>query len=74
MDLQLPPELEEKLNRMAAQTGRTADQVALDLLANSVEHDEWFRSEVEKGRLSATEGHLLDHEQVRSHISERYRG
>lgn len=74
MDLQVPPELEARLNRLAAQTGRTIDQVALDLLANSVEHDEWFRSEVEKGRLSAREGRLLDHQQVRSRINERYRG
>jgi predicted transcriptional regulator len=62
MDLQVPPELEAKLKRLAAQTGRTVDQVALDLLSNSVEHDEWFRHEVEKGRVSAREGQLLDHQ------------
>jgi predicted transcriptional regulator len=45
-----PPELEAKLTRLAAETGRTIDQVALDLLASSVDHDEWFRAEVEKGR------------------------
>jgi predicted transcriptional regulator len=50
VNLQVPPELEAKLTRLAAETGRTADQVALDLLASSVDHDEWFRSEVEKGR------------------------
>ena len=71
MDLQVPPELEAKLNRLAAQTGRTVDQVALDLLANSVEHDEWFRGEIEKGRLAASEGRLLDHQEVRSRINER---
>ena len=48
MNLQVPPELEAKLTRLAAETGRTADQVALDLLASSIDHDEWFRSEVEK--------------------------
>jgi len=74
MDLQVPPELEEKLNRLAAQTGRTVDQVALDLLSNSVDHDEWFRAEIEKGRVSASEGRLLDHQEVRSRINERYRG
>jgi hypothetical protein len=45
---------------------RTVDQVALDLLARSVEHDEWFRLEVEKGRSSAVEGRLLDHDEVAS--------
>ena len=53
MNLQVPPELEAKLTRLATETGRTADQVALDLLASSIDHDEWFRSEVEKGRASA---------------------
>ena len=53
MNLQVPPELEAKLTRLAAATGRTVDEVALDLLAASMNHDEWFRHEIEKGRLSA---------------------
>jgi predicted transcriptional regulator len=74
MDLHVPPELEAKLNRLAAETGRHADQVALDLLANSVEHDDWFRREVEKGRVAAREGRLLDHDEVASRMDQRYRG
>ena len=74
MDLQVPPELEAKLNRLAAETGRTVDQVALDLLISSIDHDEWFRREVEKGRVSAREGRLLDHDEVASRIDQRYRG
>ncbi len=74
MDLHVPPELEAKLNRLAAETGRNAGQVALDLLAISVDHDDWFRREVEKGRLSAREGRLLDHDEVASRIDQRYRG
>ena len=74
MNLQVPPELEERLTRLAEGTGRTVDQVALDLLANSVDHDEWFRSEVEKGRVSAREGRLLDHDEVASRMDRRYRG
>ena len=74
MNLQVPPELEAKLTRLAAESGRTVDQVALDLLENSVGHDEWFRREVEKGRLSDREGRLLDHDEVASRIDRRYRG
>jgi predicted transcriptional regulator len=74
MNLQVPPELEAKLTRLAAESGRTVDQVALDLLAHSVDHNEWFRHEVEKGRLSAREGRLLDHDEVASRIDQRYRG
>ncbi len=53
MDLHVPPELEAKLSRLAAESGRNVDQVALDLLTSSVDHDEWFRREVEQGRASA---------------------
>jgi predicted transcriptional regulator len=74
MTLQVPPELEAKLTRLAAQTGRTVDQVALDLLASSVDHDEWFRREVEKGRTSAREGRLLGHDEVADRINQRYPG
>jgi predicted transcriptional regulator len=72
MDLQVPSELAEKLVRLAEQTGRSADQVALELLRDSVEHDQWFRSEVEKGRLSARDETLLDHQEVMTRISTRY--
>lgn len=74
MNLQVPPELEAKLTRLAAETGRTADQVALDLLASSIDHDEWFRSEVEKGRASAREGRLLEHDDIAARMDRRYRG
>lgn len=60
MNLQVPPDLEAKLARLASETGRTVDQVALDLLASSIDHDGWFRGEVELGRTAAREGRLLD--------------
>jgi predicted transcriptional regulator len=75
MNLQVPPELEAKLTRLASETGRTVDQVALDLLASSIDHDEWFRGEVEKGRAAAaSEGRLLDHDEVATRMDRRYRG
>lgn len=74
MNLHVPPELEAKLTRLAAETGRTADQVALDLLASSMDHDEWFRAEVEKGRVAAREGRLLEHDDVAARMDRRYRG
>lgn len=73
MTLRVPPELEAKLIRMAEDSGRTVDEVALDLLASSVEHNQWFRREVEKGRAAAREGRLLDHKEVASRVDRRYR-
>jgi len=74
MNLQVPPELEAKLTRLATETGRSVDQVALELLASSIDHDEWFRDEVEKGRTAAREGRLLEHDDVAVRMDRRYRG
>jgi predicted transcriptional regulator len=74
MNLHVPPELEAKLTRLAEETGRTVAQVALDLLASSVDHDKWFRQEVDKGRVAACEGRLVEHDEVASRIDKRYRG
>jgi len=74
MELNVPPELEAKLNRLAAESGRPVAQVALDLLASSVDHDEWFRAEVDKGRAAAREGKLLEHDDVATRMDRRYRG
>jgi predicted transcriptional regulator len=61
------------LNRLAEGAGCKAEQLALDLLATSVERDEWFRREVEKGRLSAREGRLLHRDELLARIDKRYR-
>ena len=73
MNFDLPPALAAQLTRLAAESGRTVDQVALDLLASSVEHNEWFRSEVEKGIASANEGRLIEHHEVALRMERRYR-
>jgi predicted transcriptional regulator len=65
MNLQVPPELEAKLTRLAAETGRSVDEVALDLLATS---NEWFRAEIEKGRAAARERRLIERDDVASRI------
>ena len=74
MNLQVPPELEAKLTRLPAATGRTVDEVALDQFASSMDHDEWFRTEVERGRIAAREGRLLEHDDVVTRMDRRYRG
>jgi predicted transcriptional regulator len=73
MKLTIPPELAAKLSRLAAETGRTIDQTAVDLLSISVEHDDWFRREVEKGRAAARDGLLQDHGDVAARVEHRYR-
>lgn len=73
MDLRVPPDLEARLSRLAAERGREVDQVALELLTSSIDYDDWFRREVERGRASAREGRLLDLDVVAARINDRYR-
>ena len=68
MEIPLTPELEGKLKRIASQTGRPAGQVVQELIAKYLEHDEWFRSEVEKGRASLDRGEFVTHEDVGARI------
>jgi predicted transcriptional regulator len=68
VQLHVPPELAAKLNRLAAETGRKADRVALDLLTSSVDHEEWFRNEVQRGRASARDGRLIDQDVVAARV------
>ena len=65
MEISLAPELEAKLSRIASQTGKGASQVIQELVANYVDHDEWFRQEVEKGLASLDQGKSVAHEEVR---------
>jgi len=65
MEISLAPELEAKLNRIAAQTGKGADQVVQELVANYFDHDEWFRQAVEKGIASLDRGKFVSHDDVR---------
>lgn len=71
MDLHVPQDLADKLSVLAKQSGRTAGELALDLLAQSVEYDQWFRAEVDKARKSAREGRLLAHDDVAARFASR---
>ncbi len=65
MEISFAAELEAKLNRIASQTGKGASQVVQELVANYLDHDEWFRQEVEKGLASLDQGKSVSHEEVR---------
>ena len=65
MQISLAPELEAKLNRIASQTGKRADQIVQELVASHLDHEEWFQQEVKKGLASLDHGKSISHEDVR---------
>jgi predicted transcriptional regulator len=65
MEISLAPELEAKLNRIASEAGKGATQVVQELVANYLDHYEWFKREVKKGLSSLDNGKSISHEEVR---------
>jgi predicted transcriptional regulator len=64
MEISLTPEVEAGLARIAAETGKAANQVVQELVASYVDHDEWFKQEVQKGLDSLDGGKFVSHEEV----------
>lgn len=74
MDVPLNPDLQAKLQRLAAQQGRPSEVLAAEAVERMVNYDEWFLREVDKGLAAAERGDLIDHSNVRKLIDERYPG
>jgi predicted transcriptional regulator len=64
MEISLAPELEERLARIAYEAGKAANQVVQELVADYLDHDEWFKREVQKGLASLDSGRFVSHEEV----------
>ena len=68
MEIVFTPDVEIKINRIAAQQGRPVVQVVEEIVAGHVDHDEWFRQEVQKGLDSLDRGDFVSHEEVGQRI------
>jgi predicted transcriptional regulator len=64
MEVDLRPDVQLKLRRIAAARGRDAELLAREAIERFVDYDEWFLREVEKGLAAADRGELLTHEEV----------
>jgi predicted transcriptional regulator len=73
MEIHLTPEKEALLRQVAARTGQDAAQVIQEAVDRLLDHDSWFIQEVEKGQAQATQGHLIDHDEVVARIEKRLR-
>jgi len=68
MDVHLSPELQAKLERLAAHQGRDAESLVQETLERLVEYDEWFIREVEKGLKQIERGEVLEHDEVGARV------
>jgi predicted transcriptional regulator len=71
MEVKISPEVQAKLDRMAAEQGRNSESLVQEAVERLVGYDEWFIREVEKGLEQIESGDLLDHSEVASRIENR---
>jgi len=74
MEINLNPDLQAKLTRLAAQRGRDAQAIVQEAIERFVDYDEWFLREVEKGLASADRGEFIEHEEIGKLLAKRYPG
>lgn len=73
MEIQFGPELETKLNRVAAENHNATQEYIKQLVENYVDHDAWFRERVRKGLKQLDGGEFLTHEEVGERIEQLFR-
>ncbi len=74
MEVDLTPDLEAKLTRLAAEQGRDTRALVREALERFLDYDEWFAREVEKGSAAADRGELSEHADIGRLIDQRYPG
>ena len=74
MEVNLNPDLQAKLTRLAADRGSDTGTLVQEAIERFVDYDDWFLREVEKGVAAADRGELIDHEDIGRLIDSRYRG
>ena len=73
MEIHFAPELEAKLNDLASGSGRDAEQLVQDLVKSYLDHDQWFRKEVQKGLEQLDRGEFIEHDDVVARIEGLFR-
>ena len=68
MEIELSPELQAKLDRIASQQGRDTKSLVKEAVERLVGYDEWFLHQVEIGLAQADRGELLEDNEVAARI------
>jgi predicted transcriptional regulator len=71
MNVDLNPDVQAKLNRIAVCRGSNAELLAREAIERFIDYDDWFVREVEKGLVSADTRELLTHDAVGARLEKR---
>jgi predicted transcriptional regulator len=64
MEIELSPELQAKLDRIASEQGRDSKSLVHEAVERLVGYDEWFIRQVEKGLAQVDGGEVLEDKEV----------
>jgi predicted transcriptional regulator len=73
MEVHLPPELQAKVDRAAAENNSGAEEYVKQLVEHYLDHDAWFRQQVKQGLDQLDRGEFLTHEEVGARIDKMFR-
>ncbi len=73
MEVHLPPELQERVDRAAAENNRGAEEYVKQLVEHYLDHDAWFRQQVKRGLDQLDRREFLTYEEVGTRIEEMFR-
>jgi predicted transcriptional regulator len=73
MELHFHPQLEAELKRVAAERGWSADQLVQEILEAYLDHEKWFRGEVQKGLAQLDSEESVSHDEVVKGVERMFR-
>jgi predicted transcriptional regulator len=73
MEIHFAPDLEAKLNDLASGSGCGPEQLVQELVKSYLDHDQWFRKEVQKGLEQLNRGEFVEHDDVVARIEGLFR-
>ncbi|MGC2695148.1 MAG: hypothetical protein WA738_05090 [Candidatus Angelobacter sp.] len=73
MEIHFSLEFEAKLKQAASDSGRGAEQLVREIVQTYLEHDLWFKTEVQKGLTQLDNEQFVQHDAVVARIEEMFR-
>jgi predicted transcriptional regulator len=73
MNVNLSPDTQAKLDRLASDRGVDSEALAREAIERLVDYDEWFTREVERGLAQIEQGQVLTHEAVGARLEQHMR-
>jgi predicted transcriptional regulator len=73
MEVNLSPELQAKLARIAAENNSGAEEYVRQLVEHYLDHDAWFRQKVKAGLSQLDRGEFVTHDEIGARIDQMFR-